>query len=135
MDIKEVIENFEIMDDWEDKYTYLISLGKLLPDMDIALKTDNIKIAGCVSQVWIKIIIKPDDTISMLVDSDAQIVRGLAAIIYIAIEGKTLKELSDVDIKEIFERVGLDQHLSPNRRNGFLSMLKKVDDFITVANN
>lgn len=135
MNIQEVIDNFEVMDDWEDKYTYLISLGKLLPDMDIALKTDSTKVSGCVSRAWIKKIINPDDTVSLLVDSDAQIVRGLAAIIYIAIDGKTLDELSEIDIKCIFEKIGLNQHLSPNRRNGFFAMLEKVDHLFKAANN
>ncbi len=132
MDIQELIENFEIMDDWEDKYAYLISLGKQLPGMDDALKTENTKVSGCLSQVWLDISANTDGVVSVIADSDAQIVRGLVAIIYIALDGKTLDDARQVDISKVFKDIGLDQHLSPNRRNGFFSMLQKVDGFLVA---
>ncbi len=134
MDIQELIENFEIMDDWEDKYAYLISLGKQLPEMDDVLKTENTKVSGCLSQVWLALSVGSDGSVVVIADSDAQIVRGLVAIIYIALDGKTVQEVSQVDIRKVFQEIGLDQHLSPNRRNGFFSMLNKVESFI-VSNN
>lgn len=130
MDIIEIVENFGVFDNWEDKYAYLIDLGKKLPVTDDNFKTEQNEVKGCVSKVWLTI--KKDDRgcIELKADSDAQIVRGLVAIVISAFNGKSLSEAKNVDIKEIFISTGLDEHLTPNRRNGFYSIIEKVDKFI-----
>ena len=124
--LEELEENFDLFDSWEDKYSYLIDLGKALPPMDDALKTDERKVKGCVSQVWIDWWVDSEGerqpVFRFVADSDALIVKGLVYILYTAYNDKTAAEIAGVNIEEVFERLGLSSHLSPNRRNGFFSM-------------
>ena len=124
--IDELTETFELFDDWEDKYRFLIELGGKLPPMADALKNTETKVEGCTSQVWI--VIKPtdDETIDFWADSDAHIVRGLIAVIYAIFHGRPLSEAQDIDVDGYFERLGLGSHISPNRRNGFFAMVERI---------
>ena len=133
MDIDELVDNFSLLEDWEDKYAYLISLGDVLPKMDDALKTEEVRIKGCLSKVWMILGKDDEDRISLLADSDAQIVKGLVAVIFIIINGKKTEELKSINIEEVFSKIGLDQHLTPNRRNGFFAMLERIRKFIEVG--
>lgn len=129
MTIKELVDNFSLMDDWEDRYKYLIDLGDTLPEMPDALKTDASKVRGCMSQVWMVLGWDNEKRLTMLADSDAQIVRGLIAVLRAVFIGKTAADIAQTDIEAEFTRLGLDQHLSPNRRNGFFSMVERVKGF------
>ena len=126
--LEELIENFALFDDWEERYRYLIDLGRSLPHMDDALKVDANIVKGCTSQVWMQADIS-DDVLHFVADSDAHIVRGLIAFLVAAYEGQPLSKIKDVDVDAAFKEVGLDQHLSPNRRNGFFSMVEKIKGF------
>lgn len=128
MTIDELLENFSLMESWEDRYKYVIDLGKALPAMPEADKTDENKVRGCMSQVWFKFM--PANTtparIEFLADSDAFIVKGLAAILHLIYSGKTKQEAAEINLEELFKKLGLESHLSMNRRNGFYSMAERI---------
>ncbi|MBR5130738.1 MAG: SufE family protein [Alphaproteobacteria bacterium] len=126
---EELIENFSYLTDWEDKYRYLIELGEQLPPMSDSEKTAINKVDGCMSQVWISYTMK-DGQYYFNMDSDAHIVRGLEAILWILVNGKTSDEISKINIDDIFHQLGLSEHLSPTRRNGFIGMIKKIKKII-----
>ena len=123
--LRDLQENFALFDDWEERYKYLIDLGKNLPEMSESLKTEETLVKGCTSQVWL-ICETKDEKYHFIADSDAHIVKGLIAVLLSAYEGKTANEIAEVDIDEAFEEIGLNQHLSPNRRNGFFAMVERV---------
>jgi cysteine desulfuration protein SufE len=123
--LEELVENFALFDDWEERYRYLIDLGRGLPHMDEAYKTDEYLVRGCTSRVWLKAEIN-GGRFHFIADSDAHIVRGLVALLLTAFEGKTPAEIAAIDIDAAFKIIGLDQHLSPNRRNGFFAMVDKI---------
>ena len=122
---QELIENFSLLTDWEDKYRYLIELGEQLapyPDQD---KDEQHLVHGCQSQVWITHQ-KQGDKFFFQATSDAIIVRGLEAVLLVLINGKTAKEIQEIDIVSIFNQLGLQEHLSPSRRNGFSAMTNRI---------
>jgi len=106
--LEELVENFSLFEDWEERYRYLIDLGRSLPAMDDALKTDETFVQGCTSRVWIQPEIR-EGRFYFVADSDAHIVRGLIAILDRAYQGVELTALKDVDIAGAFEKIGLDQ--------------------------
>ncbi len=122
---KELIEDFSLFDDWEEKYSYLIDIGKNLPNMPESEKIEENIVKGCVSQVWMILTIK-DNKIHLKADSDAQIVRGLIALLVKIYDGLDICEAKNIDMNDIFTQIGLDKHLSPNRRNGFFAMVEKI---------
>lgn len=128
--IQKIIDDFALFDDWEDKYAYLIDLGKKLPNLDVAYKIPQNLVQGCTSQVWFI----PDphadkpDLFYFKADSDAYIVKGLVAILKQVYEGRKKTETADIDIHALFERLGLKQHLSPSRSNGFYAMVNRLID-------
>jgi len=124
--LEELEENFALFDDWEDRYKYLIDLGRTLEPMDEALKNEQSLVKGCTSRVWIVSKASEDGAYHFIADSDAHIVRGLIAIVLSAYEGKSADEIAGIDIDASFKKIGLDQHLSPNRRNGFYAMVERV---------
>ncbi|MGD9639351.1 MAG: SufE family protein [Alphaproteobacteria bacterium] len=130
MDIEELKENFEFLDDWEDRYRYLLDLGAKLPPMAEEEKNETNKVNGCTSQVWIKSSVKEDEknqkTIDFVADSDAHIVRGLIAIVRVLFIGKTFEEIKTIDEEQFFTDLGLHNHLSPSRRNGLAAMVEKI---------
>lgn len=125
----ELIETFEMFDEWEDRYRFLIDLGKELPPFPDAARVDENKVHGCQSNVWL--IADPqqadgEKTIHFLADSDAHIVRGLIAILRRVYSGQSADEISRFDIDGFFKKLGLDQHLSMGRRNGLSGMVARV---------
>ncbi|HAE49282.1 MAG: cysteine desulfuration protein SufE [Tistrella sp.] len=132
---EELIENFSLFDDWEERYAYLIDLGRKLPDLPEAERTPESKVEGCMSQVWLLSEVEPGNppVIRYRADSDSQIVRGLIAVLMTAYSGETADRIIATDINDIFNRIGLDRHLSPNRRNGFYAMVQRISDTAAQA--
>lgn len=135
MDAAELETRLAFFDDWTDRYQYIIALGRKLPELDASYKTEQYKIRGCISQVWLKsdIVDGPPRTLVFRGDSDSAIVKGLIAILHTCLSGRTPQEILDEDIAGLFGRVGLEQHLSPNRRNGFFSMVEELTRCAAVA--
>lgn len=125
MEVDDLIENFELLDDWEDKYRYIIDLGNKLEPLDEKYKTDEWKVRGCTSQVWLKPDIQ-NNIISFKGDSDAIIVKGIIAIVLTIFSNKSAQEIKDIEVDKIFATLGLEEHLSPSRRNGLTSMVEKI---------
>ncbi len=123
--IDEIIESFELLDDWEERYSLLIDLGKKLPDFPEHLKKDENLVKGCVSKVWMVPKIE-NGVFTFEGDSDAHIVRGLVGLMHIIYSGQPVAGLKNINIEGIFEKLGLIQNLSPNRRNGVFSMIEKI---------
>lgn len=126
--LQELIENFALFSDWEERYRYLIDLGRTLPSMEESLKTDENLVRGCTSRVWMQEDLS-DGKLHFVADSDAHIVRGLIAILDRAYQGQDLKAIGDIDVEGAFAAIGLDQNLSPSRRNGFFAMVEKIKSF------
>ena len=124
--IDEIKSNFSFLDDWEDKYQYLIELGEGLEPFPDAYRKDEYKVDGCMSQVWLYSHQDENGIYSFLADSDALIVKGLIAIILSAFNAKNADEIKNVPIEQIFDDLGLGTHLSPTRRNGFFAMVNKI---------
>ena len=129
LDLQTLHDNFELLGAWEDRYRYLIDLGRELPPMPETEKTEANKVRGCMSQVWLQVDAS-DDTgaprFSFRGDSDAHIVKGLIAVLFAAYSGKTAEEIGAVDIQSEFAKLGLENHLSMNRRNGFFAMVERI---------
>jgi cysteine desulfuration protein SufE len=124
--IEQLVDDFSLFDDWEGRYRYLIDLGRGLPPMDDSLKTDETLVRGCTSRVWMVAETIDAGRIHFTADSDAHIVRGLIALLLAVYQDKTPAEIGGVDIIEAFKRIGLEEHLSPSRRNGFYAMVERV---------
>lgn len=124
--LTELADNFSFFSDWEERYRYLIDLGRSLPHMEEALKTDSHLVRGCTSRVWMVAVRRPDGTFHFEADSDAHIVRGLIALLLAAYQDRSADEISRTDVVKIFKDIGLEQHLSPNRRNGFYAMVERI---------
>ena len=123
--LDEIRDTFELLDDWEARYRYVIELGRALPHLpEDAKRPENI-VHGCQSQVWIRHRQEGTRLIFEL-DSDAQIVRGLIAIVLAALNGKTAKELLAFDIDALFDALELNRHLSPTRGNGLAAMVARI---------
>lgn len=120
----QIIEDFELFDDWMEKYEYIIQLGKELPVIDKQYKTDDNLIKGCQSRVWLHADYE-DRNLCFSADSDALITKGLVSMVVQVLSCHTPKEIADAEIYFI-ERIGLTSHLSPTRSNGLLSMLKQM---------
>jgi cysteine desulfuration protein SufE len=128
-DIEEILDNFSVLDDWDDRYRYLIELGRELPPLAEAAHSDSNKVQGCASQVWLDTSVQPDGGGPVLTfrgDSDAHIVRGLIAILFAIFSGKRAQEILAMDALALFRRMGLGEHLTPQRSNGFRSMVERI---------
>ncbi len=132
MTIEDLLENFEFLDSWEDKYKYIIELGEKLETLPETFYTQEWKVKGCQSQVWLVPQKHSDGKISFQGDSDAMIVKGLIAIVLMIYNNKTSSEIDNIDITDIFISLGLKEHLSPSRRNGLESMVEKIKYYATV---
>jgi cysteine desulfuration protein SufE len=130
MTIDEIIDNFAVLDDWDDRYRYVIELGRELPPLAEAARTETNKVQGCASQVWLATSIKPDGAggpvLTFAGDSDAHIVRGLIAILFAFYSGRPAREILERDAIALFNRLGLREHLTPQRSNGFKSMVERI---------
>lgn len=131
MTIDELIENFELLEDWEDKYRYLIDLGEKLSPLAPELHTPEWKVSGCQSQVWL-VPEKKGEKLFFKGDSDAAIVKGILYIVLSIFSGHTAEEIKSTDLAAIFARLGLQEHLSPSRRNGLNAMSEKVLYYASV---
>lgn len=124
-DVEELIENFSMLEDWEDRYRYLIDLGEKLPPLEEKYKTEEWLVRGCQSQVWLVPAVN-DGKLSFSGDSDAIIVKGIIAVVFIIFGNKSAKEIKEIEVENIFAKLGLGEHLSPSRRNGLASMVEKI---------
>jgi cysteine desulfurase/selenocysteine lyase len=125
---EEIAEVFDLLDDWNERYQYLIELGEKLPPMPEELKTECTRVHGCQSIVYMAARQKPDtkDVLEFLADSDAEIVRGLIGLLEHLFSGQHAREILKFDVEGYFHRLGLDQHLSMNRRNGLSAMVQRL---------
>lgn len=127
--LDDVVDAFELLDDWEDRYAYIIDLGKQLPDFPDEERVEDNYVHGCQSQVWLIHHFDEDSgRLYLMIDSDAMIVRGLAAIILVALNGKPPRDLLTTDVDELFEQLDLFRHISPTRGNGLRAMVGKIRD-------
>ena len=130
MTIDEILDNFSLLDDWDDRYRYVIELGRTLAPLNDALRIDANKVQGCASQVWLVTTTTPDGTagpiLTFVGDSDAHIVRGLIAILFALYSGRAAGDVLKVDALALFDRLGLREHLTPQRSNGLRSMVERI---------
>ncbi|WP_417567627.1 SufE family protein [Marinobacter sp.] len=127
--LEDVLDGFELLEDWEERYAYIIDLGKQLPTFPDDARIEENYVHGCQSQVWlIHHYHEASGRLYLLIDSDAMIVRGLAAIILVALNGKAPRDLLATDIDELFEKLDLFRHISPTRGNGLRAMVGKIRD-------
>ncbi|UWP90208.1 SufE family protein [Aliiroseovarius crassostreae] len=122
---EDIVEDFEFLDDWEDRYATVIDMGKSLPEMAEALKVPATKVEGCASQVWLQPMIE-DGVFRFVGDSDAMIVRGLIAVLGALYNGLPLSEVGAVDAPAELARLGLNEHLSSQRSNGVRAMVERI---------
>ncbi|UWQ09123.1 SufE family protein [Aliiroseovarius crassostreae] len=122
---EDIVEDFEFLDDWEDRYATVIDMGKSLPEMAEALKVPATKVEGCASQVWLQPMIE-DGVFRFIGDSDAMIVRGLIAVLGALYNGLPLSEVGAVDAPAELARLGLNEHLSSQRSNGVRAMVERI---------
>jgi cysteine desulfuration protein SufE len=131
---KDIAENLSFLDDWEDRYRYIIELGQALPPLDEAEKNAETRVHGCVSQVWL---VSNHDGAHLTYrgESDAMIVRGLVAILIALYSGRPVDEIAGTDAIAVFDRLGLREHLSSQRSNGLVAMVKRIrNEAAAVAN-
>ncbi|MEM7617077.1 MAG: SufE family protein [Pseudomonadota bacterium] len=131
-----LIDNFNIFDDWEDKYRYLIDLGNELDPLSQDEYNEINKVDGCMSQVWLTHNFDEiNNNLQFKGDSDALIVKGLIAVLLKLYNQKNPEQITELNIEEIFTKMGLNEHISPNRRNGFYAMVNKIKYFAQLYNN
>ena len=130
MTIDEIIENFALLDDWDERYRYVIELGRGLAALPESERNEANKVQGCASQVWLTSRARPDGAggpvLSFVGDSDAHIVRGLIAILFALYSDKPARQILETDAITVFDRLGLREHLTPQRSNGFRSMVERI---------
>ncbi len=131
MDIDQIIEDFDVLDSWDDRYRYVIELGRKLAPLPEAARIESNKVQGCASQVWFTSDTRParnggGPVLEFGGDSDAHIVRGLIAILFALYSGQSARKILDTDAIAIFEQLGLKEHLTPQRSNGFRSMVDRI---------
>lgn len=126
--IDTIKDDFSFLEDWEDRYRYLIDLGNDLPKFPETDKTDTNKVRGCVSQVWLttRIEVNGEPVLHFAGDSDAMIVRGLVAVMLALYSGRSAREIIEIDAEETFRQLGLDEHLTPQRANGLRAMVERI---------
>ena len=135
--IDEIVENFALLDEWDDRYRYVIELGRMLPPLAESAHIDANKVQGCASQVWLLTHVKADGSAGPVLifegDSDAHIVRGLIAILFSLYSGKSAREILEIDALALFDRIGLRENLTPQRSNGLRSMVERIRAEAKVA--
>jgi cysteine desulfuration protein SufE len=129
MNVDQLVENFALLGPWEERYRYLIELGRKLPPMPADEKSEASKVRGCMSQVWLTARRRPGPpaTLEFHGDSDAHIVKGLIALLFKLYDGRTPQDIAALDVKAVFERLGLENHITMNRRNGFYAMVERIN--------
>jgi cysteine desulfuration protein SufE len=130
LSIEQIIDDFAVLDDWDERYRYIIELGRRMPDFPEALRADGTKVRGCASQVWLISKVEKDadgrSVVTFQGDSDAMIVRGLIAILLQLYSGRTSDEILAIDAKRVLGQLGLDTHLSQQRSNGLFAMIERI---------
>ena len=128
--IDEIVENFALLDEWDDRYRYVIELGRTLSPLAESAHIDVNKVQGCASQVWLLTHVKANGSAGPVLifegDSDAYIVRGLIAILFSLYSGKNAREILQIDALALFDRIGLRENLTPQRSNGLRSMVERI---------
>jgi cysteine desulfuration protein SufE len=128
--IDEIVDNFALLEEWDDRYRYLIELGRTLPPLPESVRTDVNKVQGCASQVWLATRVSPNGGAGPVLtfegDSDAHIVRGLIAVLFALFSGRSAKDILATDAITVFNKLGLREHLTPQRSNGFRSMVERI---------
>ena len=128
--LDEIVDNFSLLEDWDDRYRYVIELGRALSPLAARDRTEANKVQGCASQVWLATTVHPNGQggpmLTFCGDSDAHIVRGLIAILFAMFSGKQARDILSTDAIAVFERLGLREHLTPQRSNGFRSMVERI---------
>lgn len=122
---EEIVEEFEFLDDWEDRYRHVIDLGRAMEPLDDSLKVTATKVDGCASQVWL-VASRDGDKVKFRGDSDAMIVRGLIAVVLALFNGLMADEVAGVDAQTELTRLGLNEHLSAQRSNGVRAMIERI---------
>ncbi len=128
-DFNQLLDDFEFLDDWEERYKYVIELGRMLPPIDDRFRTPEYKVQGCASQVWLISNMDstgPEPTLVFEGDSDALIVKGLIAILRILLSGKQPADILNIDVQAKLEQLGLHEALTPQRSNGLASMIRRI---------
>jgi cysteine desulfuration protein SufE len=130
MTLDEIVDNFSLLEEWDDRYRYVIELGRDLSPLSERDRNQANKVQGCASQVWLATDVRPNGAsgpvLNFTGDSDAHIVRGLIAILFAMYSGKHAREILAADAIALFERLGLREHLTPQRSNGFRSMVERI---------
>ena len=128
--IEAIIDDFSVLEEWDDRYRYVIELGRKLVPLDERDRTERNKVQGCASQVWLATTVNPDGSggpvLTFVGDSDAHIVKGLIAILLATYSGQHARDILSTDAIELFVRLGLREHLTPQRSNGFRSMVERI---------
>ena len=127
--IEQIEQDFAVLEDWEDRYKYIIELGRELPPLEDAFRTPANKVQGCASQVWLQSFVSNgggNTVLRFAGDSDALIVRGLITIAFALFSGQTAERILAMDVSKELEKLQLTDHLSPQRSNGFLSLISRI---------
>ena len=126
-EFEQIVDDFDFLDDWEDKYRYVIEEGKKMPALAESFKVDSNKVNGCASQVWLQFSVS--DTLYFDGDSDAIIVKGLIAVLRKLYNGTPINQIKSISASENLKRLGLDDHLSTQRSNGVKAMVERIKSF------
>jgi cysteine desulfuration protein SufE len=124
--LDDIVDIFELLGDWDQRYQYLTELGEKLPTMPEEFRTEDNKVRGCMSQVWVCACLDADDTglVSFYGDCDTSIIKGVLAVLIQLSAGKTFEEIEQLDVDELFTRLNLDEHLSPSRHIGVYAIVE-----------
>jgi len=124
--LNDLLEEFELFDDWEERYRYIIDLGKDVPPLDVSEKTEQTRVLGCASQVWLVMDPAPEGILRFRGESDAFIVKGLIAVLFRLLNNLPHAEIQDFSIRDTLHKLGLDEALSSQRTNGLMSMVERL---------
>ena len=130
--IEGVVESFELLGDWESRFSYLIDLGKQLPPLAATDQCEANRVQGCQAQVWLKFAPEADGLITIVADSDAYIVKGLITVLMAIYSGKTAEEILAIDGQAELDKLQLASHLSPTRKNGLYAMVQRIRELAAV---
>jgi cysteine desulfuration protein SufE len=124
--VDEFVENFEFLDDWDARYAYLVELGEALAPLDEALRTEENRVQGCISKVWVAALADPHDAtcVRYVGDCDTSIIKGVLAVLIELLSGRTPQEIEAVDVDALFDRIRLAENLSPNRHFGIYAIVE-----------
>jgi len=125
MDLERLYKSFAILPNWQDRYHMIMEMGKKIEQVPEAMQTEQTLVPGCISRVHM-IISQEGESVKFVASSDSMIVNGLIAILHVIYDGKTVEEIQSVNIEEIFSKLEMDKHITPNRRNGFFSIVDRL---------